>query len=126
MSQTTTQTTSPSEEFRDLGFGTYVATRSTRRLLNRDDSVNTARKGLGFFVSLNLYNALLTISWPAFVVLAGSFYCLANVVFALGYVACGPGALGGPPTFSDADRFLQAFSSVCTPYRPWATATSYP
>ena len=46
----------------DLGFGSVVASKSSMRLLNRDGSFNTARKGLGLKSSLSLYNDLLTMS----------------------------------------------------------------
>ncbi len=42
------------EEFRDLGFGSVVASKSTLRLLNRDGSFNAARTGLGLRSSLSL------------------------------------------------------------------------
>jgi inward rectifier potassium channel len=56
-----------SQQDRDLGIGARVADMSVQRLLNRDGSFNTERKGLGFVGSLNLYDTLLTMSWPAFV-----------------------------------------------------------
>ncbi len=75
------------DQFRDLGFGSVVASKSSMRLLNRDGSFNTARKGLGLKFSLSLYNELLTMSWPAFVLLVAVAYCAANVLFALAYIA---------------------------------------
>jgi hypothetical protein len=47
-----------SERDRDLGIGSRVADMSVRRLLNRDGSFNTKRKGLGLIGSLSLYNRL--------------------------------------------------------------------
>ncbi len=44
------------DQFRDLGFGSVVASKSSMRLLNRDGSFNTARKGLGLKSSLSLYS----------------------------------------------------------------------
>ncbi|MEE9264015.1 MAG: ion channel [Vicinamibacteria bacterium] len=79
------------------------------RLLNRDGSFNTARKGLGLKSSLSLYNELLTMSWPAFALLAAAGYCAANVLFALAYIAVGPGAIQGPPIADAPNAFWQAF-----------------
>ena len=97
------------ERIRDLGFGTVVASKSSMRLLNRDGSSNTARKGLALKASLSLYNDLLTMSWPAFVLLATAGYCGANVLFALAYIACGPGAIQGPPIADATNAFWRAF-----------------
>ncbi len=97
------------EQFRDLGFGSVVASKSSVRLLNRDGSFNTARKGLGLKSSLGLYNELLTMSWPAFALLAAAGYCAINVLFALAYIACGPGAIQGPSIADAPDVFWQAF-----------------
>ncbi len=97
------------DQFRDLGFGSVVASKSSMRLLNRDGSFNTARKGLGLKSSLSLYNELLTMSWPAFALLTAAGYSAANVLFALAYIACGPGAIQGPPIADAPDAFWQSF-----------------
>jgi inward rectifier potassium channel len=94
---------------RDLGFGTRVADMSTHRLLNQDGSFNTERRGLGVMGSLSLYNTLLTMSWPAFILLLGLVYLATNASFALGYTLCGVGALQGPAGSSLAEQFTQAF-----------------
>ena len=96
-------------QFRDLGFGSVVATKSSMRLLNRDGSFNPARKGLGLKSSLCLYNELLTMSWPAFALLTAAGYSAANVLFALAYIARGPGAIQGPPIADAPDAFWQWF-----------------
>jgi inward rectifier potassium channel len=98
-----------SERDRDLGIGSRVADMSVRRLLNRDGSFNTKRKGLGLIGSLSLYNRLLTMSWPAFVLLLGAFYILANTLFAAAYMLGGAGALDGPGGRSLFDQFVQDF-----------------
>lgn len=98
-----------SKEFRDLGFGARVATMSARRLLNQDGSFNTKRKGLGFIGYLGLYNRLLTMSWPAFVVLLAAYYLFTNACFALGYSMIGHGALMGEAASSFPDQFAQSF-----------------
>lgn len=98
-----------SQPDRDLGFGTRVADMSTNRLLNQDGSFNTERRGLGVLGSLSLYNTLLTMSWPAFILLLGMVYMLANASFALSYTWCGVGALQGSAGPSLGEQFTQAF-----------------
>jgi inward rectifier potassium channel len=78
----------------DLGFGAVVSRESRERLLNRDGSFNVGRRGLGILESLSPYHALLSVTWPRFLLgLAGS-YLLVNVLFASLYRACGAGAIG--------------------------------
>lgn len=92
---------------RDLGFGAVVSRESEQRLLNRDGSFNVQREGIGFWQTLNLYHALLSISWPKFFGLVFGFYCVANGLFAFAYLACGPEALVGNVGVSN--HFLRAF-----------------
>lgn len=50
--------------------------------------------------------------WPRFLALLVAFYALANVVFGLAYLACGPGALNGPTLAgvpAPVGTFLRAF-----------------
>lgn len=94
---------------RDLGLGSRVTQESRQRFLNRDGSFNVDRQGLSFLRSLNLYHWLLSIPWTLFFMLIGFSYLLANVLFAIAYLLCGPSALqgiGDPPL---GDRFLEAF-----------------
>jgi inward rectifier potassium channel len=81
-------------ENRDLGFGSVVSQESAR-LLNRDGSFNVRRKGLGYWRSLHAYQTLLTVSVLQFTALIAGSFLLINVLFALGFVALGPGALLG-------------------------------
>ncbi len=95
------------DEEKDLGLGSVVAQRSRDRFLNRDGSFNVVRHGLPFLESLSPYHSLLTISWPRFhAVLVGS-YLVANAVFAIAYLACGPGALEGAASLGTG--FARAF-----------------
>ncbi len=77
--------------------------------MNRDGTFNVERTGLPWWDYVNPYHKLLTISWPWFlaVVLAG--YTITNCVFAVAYVACGPGALGGSAASAVGGRFVDAF-----------------
>jgi inward rectifier potassium channel len=100
---------SKEEEARDLGFGSVVAHESRQRLLNRDGSFNVARRGLSFWTSLSVYHWMLTISWSKFMGLVSLFYLIANLIFALAYMACGPGALATAPEIAVTNPFLRAF-----------------
>ncbi len=81
------------QDLRDLGFGAVVSRESQQRLLNRDGSFNVERKGLSLLESISPYHVLLTMPWWQFFALGCGWYVLANVVFALAYLACGSGAL---------------------------------
>ncbi|HVA57895.1 MAG: ion channel [Gemmatimonadaceae bacterium] len=97
------------EEPKDLGFGTVVGQANTQRLLNRDGSFNVRRDGLPRLSSLSLYHALLGLSWPQFIGLLVGGYLVVNVLFALAYSACGPGALMGTAASTMGGGFLRAF-----------------
>lgn len=97
------------EEMRDLGFGTVVSEESRGRLLNRDGSFNVVREGLPFWASLSLYRALLRMSWPRLLALAALAYFAVNVLFAVAFFLCGPGALRAPVPVPVDGAFLQAF-----------------
>jgi inward rectifier potassium channel len=93
----------------DLGFGAVVSRESRIRLLNRDGTFNVERRGLHWFESLSAYHALLTMSWPQFFSLLAVWYVVANALFALGYVACGPAALVAPDVEWPPAGFWRAF-----------------
>jgi len=101
--------TSATDPTRDLGFGTVVTQATRRRLLNPDGSFNSRRDGLGAIEALSPYHALLTMSWGRFVFMLSLVYVLINGAFALGYFACGPGALQYPLTEPGAPPLLEAF-----------------
>ncbi|MDQ3013573.1 MAG: ion channel, partial [Acidobacteriota bacterium] len=97
------------DENRDLGFGARVAGESRQRLLNRDGSFNVARTGLNRLAAFSLYHALLRISWPRFFGVVVITYFIANSVFALAYLSCGPGSLTVPENMQIGNRFWEAF-----------------
>jgi inward rectifier potassium channel len=99
----------PTQEPKDLGFGAVVAAQSRVRLMNRDGSFNVQRGGRLQAIFGNPYHSLLTISWPAFLGVLATVYIVANLVFALLFMACGPGALGETDNAFPAGSFLQAF-----------------
>ena len=97
------------EDLRDLGFGSRVSDESSERLLNRDGSFNVERTGLSFFQSLNLYHALLTMSWTRFYLTLLVSYIGINILFALAFVLCGPDGLDGFEGIGTAGSLLEAF-----------------
>ncbi len=97
------------QDLRDLGFGSVVSRESRQRLVNRDGSFNVERRGLGFWSSFSLYHTLLTISWSHFFFIFVGWYFVANALFAVAYVACGPAALSGSTLGLENHPFLRAF-----------------
>lgn len=97
------------QDLRDLGFGSVVSRESHQRLLNRDGSFNVERRGLSFWSSFSLYHALLTMHWSQFFLVVSAWYLVANTLFALGFLACGPGALGSDTVGLEKHTFLRAF-----------------
>jgi inward rectifier potassium channel len=96
----------------DMGFGAVVSNRRGYRLLNKDGSFNVRILGESWWKTLFSYHTLLTTSWPKFSLLLALGYGLLNGVFAVGYLACGPGALNGDSVLSPPARAF--FFSVHT------------
>jgi inward rectifier potassium channel len=99
----------PNDINKDLGFGQRVAQESRQRLLNQDGSFNVVRKGVPFYRSLSIYHSMLTMSWTRFYTLAVVAYLVTNLLFASGYLLCGPNALRGATAVTPFDRYIEAF-----------------
>ena len=98
-----------SQDDRDLGFGSVVGGANERRLLNRDGSFNPRREGQAFLQRLHLYHLMLTISWRRFFATVVASYATVNLIYAIAYLACGPGAIGGQPPSAFGGTFARAF-----------------
>jgi len=96
-------------EASDLGFGSKVLQQSHQRFVNRDGTFNVSRTGFSLFRSLSLYHSLLTMSWGSYLLLMVAFYFGVNLLFALGYMLCGPDALLGSKALTIDQRFQEAF-----------------
>jgi inward rectifier potassium channel len=100
---------------RDLGFGS-LASRSHYRLLNPDGSFNVRRLHETKLDKFFGYHALINLSWARFFALFSFWYMAINALFALGYLALGPGALQGSyagPLFWRAFFFsIHTFATV--------------
>ena len=68
----------------DLGFGSKV-TESQKRLINKNGSFNTVKKGLPFWQQYSIYTWLISISWSRFLVIIFSAYFMVNLLFATVY-----------------------------------------
>jgi inward rectifier potassium channel len=79
------------------------------RLLNRDGTFNIARRGVRRRFGRDLYHHLLSVSWAQFLLLLVVVYVLTNLVFAGGYVLCGPDALEGARHDSTLHYFADAY-----------------
>lgn len=97
------------EHERDLGFGSVVAEQSRIRFLNRDGTFNVARDGLSPLVSLNLYHALMAMSWRKFLFLLLLLYFFSNVIFGSIYAMVGTEALVDISEAPLDNAFLRAF-----------------
>ena len=103
------QPVEPKEEFKDLGFGTEVARGTRRRLLNRDGSFNVTLDGLNPLTSLGVYQRLLRITWPQFLIFVGLYFLCVNALFAGAFLLCGPDALQTSTGQFANQPFYQAF-----------------
>ena len=96
------------ERERDLGFGSVVSQQRHLRLLNRDGTFNVSRKQT-FADAFFSFHALITMSWPKFIVLVIVGYIAANALFAWLYMLCGPNALQATAGQEISSPFLKAF-----------------
>ncbi|MDO8500260.1 MAG: ion channel [Gemmatimonadaceae bacterium] len=101
--------TTSTQDLRDLGFGSVVGGANEKRLLNRDGSFNPRREGLRFLAGRSAYHFFLNISWKKFFATVAGGYFLANVIFALAYLACGPNAIEGQDPRFFGGEFGRAF-----------------
>lgn len=97
------------QDLRDLGFGSVVSRESRARLVNRDGTFNVERTGLSFLQHFSPYHFMLTITWWQFFCITAAFYVLANTLFALGYLWCGPKSLGTVYAGLEHHTFLRSF-----------------
>lgn len=95
------------QETRELGFGTSGS--ASFRLLNADGSFNLRRSGLPWYRRIHIYHTLLGMRWSSFFALLFSIYLIANVFFALIYLAIGVETLTSVQPGSLSNNFFEAF-----------------
>ncbi|CCH55279.1 K channel inward rectifier conserved region 2 domain protein [Fibrisoma limi BUZ 3] len=96
------------EQRQDLGFGTKLND-PLSRLINKDGSFNIQRANEPFWDRVNLYNRLITMSWPQFLALVGLFYLTVNLLFAGIYLLLGAENLKGIADLTLYGRFWNSF-----------------
>lgn len=100
---------------KDLGLSGRIAQSPQKRMMRPDGSLNVVRVGHGFWQSLNVYQHLLTVTWPRFFLYVLVVYAGANLIFAGLYLAAGEGAIQGGESGGASDRWHNAiFFSVQT------------
>lgn len=92
----------------DLGFGRQAVTKR-QRTINKDGSINVKRKGLPFFRTTDVYNNLISMSWPRFWVVIVSGYLTTNLIFAIIYNLTGIENLRGADGGNLFEHFYNAF-----------------
>lgn len=96
----------------DFGFGQVVSSRHGYRLLNRDGSYNMRTEHGSMGRRFLSYYTFLSMSWPRFFGAFAIAYLATNALFALLYVAAGPGELEG--TMHGSNYLRAYFFSVHT------------
>jgi inward rectifier potassium channel len=82
----------------DLGLSGRIAQSRQKRIMRPDGTFDVVRLNHGFWESINVYQHMVTVSWPRFFLYVFIFYVIANAMFATLYIAAGPGAIqGGEP-----------------------------
>tara|TARA_B100000508_G_scaffold11104_1_gene7848 strand:- start:22031 stop:22966 length:936 start_codon:yes stop_codon:yes gene_type:complete len=92
----------------NTGFGSNTQNEGNR-LLNKDGTFNTEKRGLGFFQRFSLFHSLINMSWLSFFLVMLLGYIVINVVFALTYLLIGIEGITGASSSNGLQAFLDAF-----------------
>src|SRR3954466_5816890 len=95
-------------ESKELGFGNRV-TEPNQRLMNRDGSSNSKRKGLTVLETISFYHSLITMSWTKFNLIVLASYLVVNTLFAFIYMWIGTEQLAGMIAGTPGDKFWECF-----------------
>ena len=68
------------KDYNDSGLSNLVANQGSR-FLNKDGSFNVHKTGVPLMQRLSFFNALITMSWPRFLLIVVSTYFLLNLFF---------------------------------------------
>jgi inward rectifier potassium channel len=96
------------ESGQDLGIGDILSGQKRRRLLNRDGTFNVLRNRKSFRDDFS-YATFLRASWPVFLFSVVLLFVVMNLLFAEGYMLCGPDALGVNGPDPHVNRFFRAY-----------------
>jgi len=96
------------EEVTDLGLSNKVISLN-QRLVNKDGSFNTVRKGLPYHQTFSIYQYLSSISWMKFCAIVFAAYIIINIFFAFLYFIGGEENFVGIKSSNEFERFLNDF-----------------
>ncbi|MDX1653559.1 MAG: ion channel [Brumimicrobium sp.] len=96
------------KESLNTGFGSNVSNEGTR-LLNKDGTFNTHKKGLSFFERFSMFHLLISMHWTYFFLLLLLGYTLINLLFATVYFMIGTDGIRGIQSTDGTDSFIDAF-----------------
>ncbi|MBL7961924.1 hypothetical protein JNL27_16950 [bacterium] len=96
------------KDYNDSGLSNLVANQGSR-FLNKDGSFNVKKTGVPLMQRLSFFNALITMSWPKFLLLILSTYFLLNLLFASIYFLIGIEHLAGTSATTASEQFLEEF-----------------
>jgi len=91
----------------DSGFSANVNYEGDR-LLEKDGTFNVRKEGIGWLGRFDLFHALISMRWPAFILTMFAGYVAINVVFAGLYLGIGIEGLTGMEVLSPGARILEA------------------
>ena len=108
MSSQDSQKAYKKQEYNDFGLG-EKATSGHYRVLRKDGSFNIQKDNVPFLEKINFFHALVTMSWPRFLVLVAATYFSINLIFATLYFSIGTEYLTGINGITPFERFTEAF-----------------
>lgn len=94
--------------FNDLGLGGKAASGRVRTL-NKDGSFNIRKINIPFFERINIFHALISMSWLKFFSLIIIAYVITNSLFASAFVLIGVEHLTGVDAHTFGEEFAEAF-----------------
>jgi inward rectifier potassium channel len=94
--------------FDSSGFGAQVG-KHGQRLMNRDGTFNSERRGYTILQQMNIYHVLITMSWGRFLVIVFVVFIALNLIFAGIYFLIGAEYLGIDRTHAPVHQFWEVF-----------------
>jgi inward rectifier potassium channel len=96
------------KDYNDSGLSNLVANQGSR-FLNKDGSFNVKKTGVPLMQRLSFFNALITMSWPKFLLIVVCTYFILNLFFASIYFFIGIEHLAGTSGVTPGEQFLEEF-----------------
>lgn len=92
----------------ETGFGTFTNA-SRQRLINKDGTANVERLGESRFRLINIYHALIMMSWTRFTIVVFSAYIIVNLLFTFLYIIVDIDHIQGMVYSTPAEKFWELF-----------------